>query len=482
VLPTPRGTIVLRAELHGFLGKEIKVDLVALGPGEVPLAGAGDPASAAAALRVDGAVVGWEPLPETHTLRSSEPLPAGAHVVRVEPGAPLDLAGKGLEQAFEQSFSIDGVQPIAAIFEVPDPRVVPLTTLGNRFTFQGRPFDAETGLFYFRNRQYDPELGRFITPDPLGNVDGPSSYAFAGYSPFDFGDPYGLRCLGIFDKDCSEYLPEFGKGQYRRERERLVAIVEDQSLSPSTRWRAAGLVNVQIPLWLLEELGRGMLNTPVSFSTNVEGAAEDYAQAANSSSGEDAFMLYSRGTGRLAFAFVEGVSGAEGARGLTVLGSRVFRRGVTVVGLPASTGCASYGCEFVDDELQMVGQAANGSGRPVRFIARADGNILDLLRVRIPGPRNATQGKIDYLLGRVASEESLGKGGFFRGVMDFTDDSLEAALRVHLSENFSAAIIQGNRIKVVGSMVSPGGRIANVRSVWQVTDDGFIDLVTAFPE
>ena len=32
--------------------------------------------------------------------------------------------------------------------------------------FTGRMWDAESGLYYFGARYYDPELGRFITPDP----------------------------------------------------------------------------------------------------------------------------------------------------------------------------------------------------------------------------------------------------------------------------------------------------------------------------
>ncbi|NJL27192.1 MAG: hypothetical protein HC897_04530 [Thermoanaerobaculia bacterium] len=138
-----------------------QIDEVKLSDGhlEVSFTEQPDAAAAAAALRIDGASVSWSLLPESYTLRSEQPLAAGAHVIRIEQGAPLDLAGKGIPQTFEQSFTVDGVQPIAAIFEAPDPREVPLETLANRFTFQGRPYDAETGLFYFRNRYYDPELG-----------------------------------------------------------------------------------------------------------------------------------------------------------------------------------------------------------------------------------------------------------------------------------------------------------------------------------
>ena len=54
------------------------------------------------------------------------------------------------------------------------------------------PTDRETGLIYARNRYYDPKLGRFISADPLGYVDGPSMYAFGGNNPVDRSDPMGL--------------------------------------------------------------------------------------------------------------------------------------------------------------------------------------------------------------------------------------------------------------------------------------------------
>ena len=34
--------------------------------------------------------------------------------------------------------------------------------------FLGRPFDALTGLYDLRARWYDPALGAFLSPDPLG--------------------------------------------------------------------------------------------------------------------------------------------------------------------------------------------------------------------------------------------------------------------------------------------------------------------------
>ena len=61
----------------------------------------------------------------------------------------------------------------------------------NSFTYTGREFDKETGLYYYRNRYYDPTIGRFITQDPMGMVDGPNPYTYVGNNPVNFIDPWG---------------------------------------------------------------------------------------------------------------------------------------------------------------------------------------------------------------------------------------------------------------------------------------------------
>ena len=46
----------------------------------------------------------------------------------------------------------------------------------NSYGFTGRYLDNETGLWYFRARYFSDEMGRFISRDPLGYVDGMSLY------------------------------------------------------------------------------------------------------------------------------------------------------------------------------------------------------------------------------------------------------------------------------------------------------------------
>src|SRR5512146_956422 len=55
----------------------------------------------------------------------------------------------------------------------------------------GRTNFGELGLQYFRNRFYSPDLGRFISSDPLGMVDGPNTYGFCGGDPVNATDPMG---------------------------------------------------------------------------------------------------------------------------------------------------------------------------------------------------------------------------------------------------------------------------------------------------
>ncbi len=62
--------------------------------------------------------------------------------------------------------------------------------------FQGQYFDVETGLHYNTFRYYDPEIGRFITQDPIGLSGGDNLYQYAP-NPNGWVDPLGLTpCMG----------------------------------------------------------------------------------------------------------------------------------------------------------------------------------------------------------------------------------------------------------------------------------------------
>ncbi len=56
--------------------------------------------------------------------------------------------------------------------------------------FQGQYFDVETGLHYNTFRYYDPEIGRFITQDPIGLLGGVNLYQYASNTQ-SWIDPLG---------------------------------------------------------------------------------------------------------------------------------------------------------------------------------------------------------------------------------------------------------------------------------------------------
>jgi RHS repeat-associated protein len=67
-----------------------------------------------------------------------------------------------------------------------------LSDVSNALGHQGLYLDAESALYYNRNRYYSPTLGRFTTRDPLGYVDGMSVYEYVGSSPALHSDSDGL--------------------------------------------------------------------------------------------------------------------------------------------------------------------------------------------------------------------------------------------------------------------------------------------------
>lgn len=68
--------------------------------------------------------------------------------------------------------------------------------------YQGQLYDQETGLYYNRHRYFDPELGQYISSDPIGFAGGlrPQGYV---HNPLEWVDPLGLVALD--DKGWSLY-------------------------------------------------------------------------------------------------------------------------------------------------------------------------------------------------------------------------------------------------------------------------------------
>jgi RHS repeat-associated protein len=60
------------------------------------------------------------------------------------------------------------------------------------YGFTGREWDSETGLYFYRARYYDPQMGRFISKDPIGFAGGDVVlYGYVQNDPVNFIDPWG---------------------------------------------------------------------------------------------------------------------------------------------------------------------------------------------------------------------------------------------------------------------------------------------------
>jgi RHS repeat-associated protein len=72
------------------------------------------------------------------------------------------------------------------------------STLTTRYQYTGREYDEYTGLMFYRARFYDPQIGRFISEDPIEFEGGRNWYVYAENSPLNYTDPLGLEVIILF--------------------------------------------------------------------------------------------------------------------------------------------------------------------------------------------------------------------------------------------------------------------------------------------
>jgi RHS repeat-associated protein len=83
--------------------------------------------------------------------------------------------------------------------------VVSIASVENPFRFPGQYYDQETGLHYNYFRYYNPPIGRYITPDPIGLEGGINLFAYAANSPINRIDPTGLFIGPVDTAMCAYY-------------------------------------------------------------------------------------------------------------------------------------------------------------------------------------------------------------------------------------------------------------------------------------
>jgi RHS repeat-associated protein len=78
-----------------------------------------------------------------------------------------------------------------------------ISGIAQNLRYPGQYFDLETGFNYNLNRDYMPNLGRYLETDPTGLGGGLNTYAYAKNNPLKFTDPSGL-----LQQDNGRYLED----------------------------------------------------------------------------------------------------------------------------------------------------------------------------------------------------------------------------------------------------------------------------------
>lgn len=98
--------------------------------------------------------------------------------------ASLELDGQSRIIAYEEyaPYGSSTYQAVRSHTETP-----------KRYRYTGKERDEESGLYYHGARYYAPWLGRWVSADPAGLVDGSNLYHYASDSPVCFIDPGGTQ-------------------------------------------------------------------------------------------------------------------------------------------------------------------------------------------------------------------------------------------------------------------------------------------------
>lgn len=155
------------------------------------------------------------------------------------PQQVTDTSGKCVWQAYYSAWG-------ATLQEHSEPAFIE----GQNLRFQGQYLDRETGLHYNTFRFYDPDIGRFTSPDPIGLSGGVNLYQYAP-NPSGWVDPWGWEVCRLSKADKAKMGPA-PAGMVNPHRHHLV-----REKAPSS-WSAANQKLVTDSQAILKKHGIGL--------------------------------------------------------------------------------------------------------------------------------------------------------------------------------------------------------------------------------
>ncbi len=107
-----------------------------------------------------------------------------------------------------------------------------VTGTKNPFRYRGYYYDAESGMYYLGSRYYDPELGRFISPDVFVSTGqgllGCNMFAYCGNNPVSFIDSDGLRKVYaiVYGGSTNGFIAQAQNSPYYDEENDEIILIE----------------------------------------------------------------------------------------------------------------------------------------------------------------------------------------------------------------------------------------------------------------
>lgn len=187
-----------------------------------------------------------------------------------------------------------------------------ISAIGNVYAYTGQRMEWETGFYFYRSRNYDPEHGRFLQRDPLEYVDGLALYVYVSNMPSTMIDPYGTWSINWCSKwvnyfqtglDILGFIPIYGeifdlinsgiylkKGDYENAALSLIAVI------PGPTEFATGARVIRKTISITEEVIVDL--NKINKSERWIAAEKKLAEAAKGKSGSSAtdFVVTEKGT------------------------------------------------------------------------------------------------------------------------------------------------------------------------------------------